>query len=73
VGSNPTRTTNKHGELTVTLQNIADRLESIMSKIKSGEVKITEESFEQVDKLEVVISEYEEILKKENTTMSDNS
>jgi hypothetical protein len=50
----------------MTLQNIADRLESMMTKIKSGDIKFTEESVKQVNELDVVVSKYEEILKKEN-------
>ena len=41
------------------LKDISTRLGKYMDKIESGEVDVTEEHFDIVDKLENVVSEYE--------------
>jgi len=46
------------------LKDISKRLGKYMDKIKSGEVDVTEEHFDIVDKLENVVSEYENVLNK---------
>jgi len=46
------------------LKDISTRLEKYMDKIKSGDVDVTEEHFDLVDKLENVVSEYENVHNK---------
>jgi len=46
------------------LKDISKRLGKYMDKIESGEVVVTGEHFDIVDKLENVVSEYENILNK---------
>jgi hypothetical protein len=48
------------------LRAIADRLSNVMEDIKSGKTQLTEKDFSLIDQLDNTVSEYEDILKKEN-------
>lgn len=48
------------------LRAIANRLSNVMEDIKSGKTELTEKDFSLIDQLDNNVSEYEDILKKEN-------